>query len=994
MLSRRNVLSLAAVLASQLCIPGAAAAQTPPADQPAAPAAEEGKKSVVEEIVVTGSRIRRKDLSTPAPVTVLSREQLVASGKVSIGDFLQSLPEQANAINTAVNNGGDGSTRVNLRGVGANRTLVLVNGRRLVPGGTGADGSADLNSIPTAAIERIEVLKDGASAVYGSDAIAGVVNIITRRGWSGTEAAAYTGISGRSDGSIVDLNVTTGQTSDFGNVIFSAGFYNQRKAMAGDRKFSKFAYYYDANAGIYTAGSGTIPAGRVVGFTPGVAPPGSTTLWQNLVAGNPTTGSFIQDPTAANCGASPSGQTTCWRPYAGAGLAEAGTPGDGYNFAPENYLVTPQQRYSVYATGDTRLGSVARGFFEASYVNRQSGQDLAAEPLVSDGEGVIVSAQNAYNPFGVDVYSRRRLLEFGRRQFRQDLDTFRVVGGLDGTLPDSLGPLQGWFWDLSLNYGRTQGVSTKHGNLFLPNLAAAMGPSYNAGTVANPIWQCSSDGTAGGVIPGCVPLNLFGGAGTITPAMIAPLTFTGTARGTNQLAAFQANTSGELFRLMSDRAVGLAVGYERRELSGSFINDPITAAGLTTGNKGLDTRGSYNVNEIYGELSIPIVSGMPGIDDLEATAAIRWFDYSTFGSDSTYKLGARYRPIRDVTLRGTYSTAFRAPNIGELYGGQADNFPVVKDPCRGVTQGGQPVVAGTPLGDACLAQGVPVGGSNDTSSQLRSTVGGNPNVKAETAKIYTVGVVLEPRMVKNLSLTVDYYNMDIDKNITSIGESVILSGCYTGENPGYCGLISRDPNTHFISNIINLNANAGKLQTAGIDFAIRYGLPTDFGRWAFSFDGAWLQKIDQTLANGQVIKGRNTFDLNNLNSFSGAGGTFPEWKFNAAVRWAMRGFAAGLSTRFLGSFHECGDSTGDFSGSGLCYVDSTYQRKVSSYHTEDIFVGYTLATSAGRTNLTVGMQNMFDAAPAKIYNGFASSTDQYMYDQLGRFMYARLTHTY
>jgi outer membrane receptor protein involved in Fe transport len=991
MLSRRNVLSLAAVLASQLCIPGAAAAQTPPADQPAAPAAEEGKKSVVEEIVVTGSRIRRKDLSTPAPVTVLSREQVVASGKVSIGDFLQSLPEQSNAINTGVNNGGDGATRVNLRGVGTNRTLVLVNGRRLVPGGTGADGSADLNSIPTASIERIEVLKDGASAVYGSDAIAGVVNIITRRGWSGTEASAYTGISGHSDGATWDLNVTTGQTSDFGNVVFSAGFYNQKRVMAGDRKFSKFAQNFDQIDGVYSNGSGTIPAGRTVGLPA----TGGSPLLQNLNT-NFASGSYIQDPNAGTagtgaCGTSASGLQSCWRPYLGAGLPEAGTVGDGYNFAPDNYLVTPQQRYSVYAAGDTRLGSFARGFFEASYLNRQSGQDLAPEPLNTDGEGVLVSATNAYNPFGADTFIRRRLTEFGRRRTRQDIDTFRVVGGLDGTLPDALGPLQGWFWDLSLNYGRTQGVNVKQGNLFIPNLAAALGPSFNdAGT-----WRCSTDGTAGGIIDGCVPLNLFGGPGSITPAMVNPLTFTGTARGTNQLTAFQANTSGELFRLMSDRAAGLAIGYEHRELSGSVVNDPITNAGLTTGNKSTDTRGSYKVNEVYGELSIPIVSGMPGIDDLEATAAIRWFDYSTFGSDSTYKLGLRYRPIRDVTLRGTYSTAFRAPNIGELYAGTADNFASVKDPCRGPGAGGPALTA------QCLAE-VPAAGSGDTSSQLRSTVGGNPNVKAETAKIYTVGVVIEPQIVKNLSLTIDYYNMDIDKNISSIGENVILAGCYDGSNPGYCSLISRNPTTNFIDNIINTQANVGKLATSGIDFAIRYGLPSDFGRWAFSFDGAWLQKIDQTLADGRVLHGKNTFDLNTLNSFGQSGGTFPEWKFNASVLWGMKGFGAGLATRFLGSFHECGEpytyspgvTSADYAGLGLCSVDPTFQRKVSAYHTEDIFVGYTLATSAGKTNLTVGMQNMFDAAPAKIYNGFASATDQYMYDQMGRFMYARLTHTY
>jgi iron complex outermembrane recepter protein len=976
------------------------------AQDTAQPAAQPAGEERAREIVVTGSRVRRKDLTTPAPVTVLSREQAVASGKVSIGDFLQSLPEQSNAINTAVNNGGDGSTRVNLRGVGASRTLVLVNGRRLVPGGTGADGSADLNSIPTAAIERVEILKDGASAVYGSDAIAGVVNIITRRGWNGTEASAYAGTSSHSDGTIYDLNVTTGQTSDFGNVVFSAGFYNQKKVMAGDRKFSRFLYFYDANAGVYTVGSGTIPAGRVVGFTPGAAPAGSTTLWQNLVAGYPTATSFIQDPTATttplgtpSCGLSGANLTSCWRPYAGAGLPAAGTPGDGYNFAAENYLVTPQQRYSMYAAGDTRLGSFARGFFEASYVNRQSGQDQAPEPLVSDGEGAVISAQNAYNPFGIDLYARRRLLEFGRRQARQDIHTFRVVGGLEGTLPDSVGPLQGWFWDLSLNHGRTQGVSTRHGNLFIPNLAAALGPSYNAGTVGNPIWQCSTDGTAGGVIPGCVPLNLFGGPGTITPDMVTPLAFDGTSRGTNQLTSFQANTSGELFHLMSDRAAGLAVGYEHRQLDGSFINDPITAAGLTTASKGLDTRGSYRVDEVYGELSIPIVSGRPGVDDLEAAAAVRWFDYSTFGTDTSYELGARWRPIRDITFRGTYGTGFRAPSITDLYSGQQDNFPAVRDPCRG------PFVGGPALSQACLAAGVPPSGNGDTSSMLHSIVGGNPVVGPETASIYTVGVVLEPRWVRDLSVAVGYYSLEIDRTIGGYGESVLLSGCYSGTHPEYCSRIVRNPTTHFIEVIDNRNGNAGKLATAGLDLAVRYALPTpSAGRFGFALDATWLQKIDQTLPDGTVVKGKNTFDLMALNSSGGAGGTFPSWKTKAGVTWGLGGLGAGLSTRFLGSFHECGapyDSNGDgivdsadFSGAGLCYVDSRFQRRVRAYHTEDLYVSYTMRTSAGKTDVMLGVQNLGDMAPAKIYNGFASSTDQYNYDQMGRFFYVRLAQTF
>ncbi len=223
----------------------------------------------MEEVVVTGSRIRRKDLNTPAPVTVLNREAVQSSGKVSVGDFLQSLPEQGNAINTGVNNGGDGSVRISLRSLGDARTLVLVNGRRMVPGGSGADSSVDLNTIPTAAIERIEVLKDGASAVYGSDAIGGVVNIITRKNFNGADVSWYTGMSSKGDAQINDVALTFGSAGEGGSIIFSAGYYDQQKAMAGDRDFSKAQLYYDATGynsgtpGEYKAGSSRTPGGRV-----------------------------------------------------------------------------------------------------------------------------------------------------------------------------------------------------------------------------------------------------------------------------------------------------------------------------------------------------------------------------------------------------------------------------------------------------------------------------------------------------------------------------------------------------------------------------------------------------------------------------------------------------------------------------------------------------------------------------------------------------------
>ena len=1044
-MSRRRILSFAAALASQLWVTGVSAQTpppaTPPAAEPAAPAAPapaepapaaapapapapapaaapaaaapaaevtgeaaagpaKGKEQT-EEIVVTGTRVRRKDLTTPAPVTVVNKEQITASGKVSIGDFLQALPEQGNAINTAVNNGGDGATRVSLRSLGAARTLVLINGRRMVSGGTGADSSVDLNSIPTAAIERVEVLKDGASALYGSDAIGGVVNLITRKNWSGLDAQAYAGTSGHNDAGVLDFAVTGGHADDRGSILFSAGYFTQEKSMAGDRDFSKYQYFYDATgennaAGImgqYASGSSRTPGGRVSTSGSGNG------AFNALKANNP--GPYLihdssltnADPGVAACLASgalngagqPVTLSDCqWRHMNTSNTAGLG--GDLYNFAPYNYLVTPQQRIQLWASGDHKLGDVARGFFEASFVNRQSRQQLAPEPLIIGAGGVTdpggnlvtISGDNIYNPFGKTITSAsRRLDEFGYRTHKEDLYTLRVVAGFDGTLSDAFGPLQGWFWDTSFNYGRSYGTYTIGGSLQSSRVAAALGPSMLINGTPKCVSKAGDPSTA---ISGCVPLDLFHGSGTITQDQVAPLIFTGTSQGSNSMTAFQFNTSGELFKLASERPLGLAAGYEFREVGGVFTNDPITAHFDSSNGGSYDTSGQYHVNEGYAELSIPIVSNAFLAEDLEASLAGRIFDYSNFGSDSTYKVGGRWRPIRDVTFRGTYSTAFRAPSITDLYAGQYDNFPNVSDPCA------SGVKPGTPLAAQCGT----AANNGDDSQQLRSKNGGNPDLKPETAKIYTIGVVLEPSFIKNLSVTLDYYNVDISHAITTVGEATILSSCYTSGQ--YCNLIQRDPLSHQINYIINLNQNVGGETSSGIDFSLRYQLPTpDFGRFGFSFDGAWLQKHNQTLADGTVIYGRNTFDLQTT---AGQGATNPEWKFNAQLIWGLKGFGAGVSTKFLSGFHECGTSTGDFSGSGLCYVDSTFQRAVSYYNSYDMFLSYNFSSIAGKTNIVVGINNLFDTNPPKIYNTFASATDQYTYDQIGRFFYVRLGHSY
>lgn len=1025
MLSRRKALSMATVLLPQLYFTGTVAAQTPapttPPTETAQPAAESDvprrKKAAEEEIVVTGSRVRRKDLTTPAPITVVSKEQLQASGKVSIGDFLQTLPEQGNAVNTSVNNGstGDGSTRVNLRGLGVERTLVLMNGRRFVQGGPGANATVDLSSIPSAAIERIEVLKDGASAVYGSDAIGGVINLITRKKMNGVEVTGYSGTSTHSDGTIYDLNATAGSSGDRGSLLFSGGYYTQNPVQAGDREFSRVPLAYSSSGigilggqpGVYTQGSGTGPAGTFVlapcrPTTPATTPcqgrtfPTATPLYNSLMTQFPEAGSFVRTTDADTRSHVCDSGGNCWRPFTTSQLADSANPlngGDGYNFQPENYLVTPQQRISLFSTGETKLGGSARAYFEGSYVNRQGAQKLAPEPFLSDGEGITISKDNIYNPFGVNLAGvRRRLLEFNNRRFNQDIDTFRIVGGVDGTLPEDAGVLKGWYWDLSFNFGRTVASNTKRGNLFLPNVQDAVGPSF---VDANGVARC---GTAARPIADCVPLDLFhgGNPATITPDQITNLTFTGNQRGINQMVAGQANISGELFKLASERPVGLAAGYEYRILAGENIPDPITVAGLTTGNKGLITSGHYYVNEGYGELSIPLVSGLPFLENLEASAAARVFNYSNFGSDYTYKFGGRWTIVPDFTLRGTYSIGFRAPSIGDLFLGFSDNFPSSSDPCRGPG-----IAGGGPVPQNCLNQGIGAAGTGDTQTQLRSKVGGNPALQPEKAKIYTAGVVFEPRAMRGFTATVDYYHISVNKAITPIGAQLILNQCYPTDPataPRYCDLVQRDPNTQRVTNIIDINQNVGQDETAGIDLALNYLVPTEAaGRFNLIFDGTWLQKFDRTLVDGSVIHGKNTFDLATV------GGVYPAFKFISGVRWALSGFSAGVSTRFLSSYHECGSRSGNFNGTATCYdrtqpgdVGVTYDgpvptaRTVSAYNTWDLFASYAFATTAGKTTIGAGVSNVFNAAPAKIYNGFLAASDPTAYDFLGRFFYARV----
>jgi outer membrane receptor protein involved in Fe transport len=387
------------------------------------------------------------------------------------------------------------------------------------------------------------------------------------------------------------------------------------------------------------------------------------------------------------------------------------------------------------------------------------------------------------------------------------------------------------------------------------------------------------------------------------------------------------------------------------------------------------------VNEVYGELAIPILDKVPFVERLEVTAAGRFSAYSNFGSTLNYKFGARYSPVKDVALRGTLSSAFRAPTVPELFGGQSDSFANVTDPCGSVAPGS---VAEQTCGAAA--------NNGDDQNQLRARIGGNSMLRPETARIATAGVVIEPRWVRGLYFTADYYNLDITNTITTIGENVILAGCYpneAGKAPQYCNLITRDPTTQRITQINNLDANVGRDRVDGIDFTTGYRLGTPVGTFNVLGAVTWLRAYDRTLADGTVVKGAGTWDLNQ----SGTGGAFPHLRFNASLGWAFQGFTANVRTYFIGGFDECGDADGDLSGAGLCYApDSRGRRQVSPWNSWDLTMGYTLRSQVGQSSIQLGVVNLFDQRPPVIYNGFANTTDVYSYDLVLRSFFMRLSH--
>jgi len=939
--------------------------------QDAAPAPAQ-EATTLDRVQVTGSRIKRTELETSQPVFSLSRADIQAQGLTSVGDVIQNLSANGSTLNSTFNNGGNGETRVSLRNLGSNRTLVLVNGQRWV-GGTGLGGAVDLNTIPTAAVERIEVLKDGASAIYGSDAIAGVVNVILRSDFDGAEANAYLGMFDKGDGFKQSYDFTIGSTGERFSAMFGAGYVKEEPVMAGDREISAVPTF---NTGLFF-GSSTTPNGRfALCRAPGVIDPVSGACSVGQTRPNGTAGQFTYNDGQRGLN---------WRNRTGT---------DVYNYAPDNYLITPQERKSIFGRASVNITDDTRFVATTTYNNRRSEQALAAMPIVlgtGPGAGVQartvnISASNLYNPFGAPVSRvQRRAIETGGRSFNQNVDTFAFSGAFDGSFDvgDRL-----FSWDAGMVYGRNDQNDTTQGLFNLLALKNSLGPSMRD---ANGVPVCvSTPGNLATIVPGCVPLNLLGAVGTITPEMLAYSSFIAHDESGYKMKQYFANMSGELFELPGGM-LAFAAGVERRSENGFSQPDALIASGNTTGNATTPTGGGFSVQEAYVELAIPLLRDVAFAKELEFSLASRYSDYSTFGDTVNSKFGFKWRPIEDVLVRGNYAQGFRAPSIAELFTGVADSFPQVADPCNDAVFPQLTAAAQA----RCLAEGVSAGGYDQGNPQIRTDTGGFAGLGAEESTNKTLGLVWSPGFIEGFDVSLDWWNIQIDQGISSPSAQFILDECIKVNNPLFC----QDPNiatgqvgyTRFpggtINSLLSVPQNRSLIDVEGYDLTVNYRLPeTAWGKFSFTWDSTYMAnyEFDQ---DGDNLVGEYSDRSNN-------------WRIrsNLLTRWEMGDVGATWASRFYSKQDEDCSTIAYYGFGDLCSdqfrqiddpdtliadLKDAPQNRIGGTTYHDVSVYWKAPWNA---KITLGVNNVFDKQPPLAYSTFANTFDP-QYEIPGQLVY-------
>ena len=943
-------------------------------------------EDAVEEVIVTGSRIRQNPVERTAPVQTATAADIERAGEVSVADYLQRLPISGSAINRTNNASGNlgfppdgggigaGSSEIDLRYLTSKRVLVLVDGKRWIRGSSasGVSGAVDLNTVPTAAIERLEILQDGASAIYGSDAIAGVVNIITRTPEEGFELETNQGGYDEGDGYTQDYSLTLGARGERAGGFVTMAYTRQDAVFAGDRELSAVV---EPGAPPGTSGSSGTPQGRFIYLDPrgdvdGDGEPDlvDVTLNDGVVNDGVTLPVFDPNNPAS-------------------GDFHAFGTADRFNFQPFNYLVTPSRRVNLFGKTDYELGEGTTFTLTASFTNRESSNQAAPNPLFmgSDAgagffmDNMFISADNPYNPFGIDLEGRpvdqgglgnlitigRRPLEAGPRIFEQRVNSWIVSGTLDGEFEFAE---RSMFWDVSLNWGRND-ASQKGRNIFhARKLALALG-----------------DPAACAAVPGCVPFNVFGGQGpngegSITQEMLDFVTFTQNDQSEQELNDVTANLSGDLFDLPAG-AFAYALGFEYRKETGSFTPDSVAQAGETADVPASPTEGEVKVNELYLELRAPLLSEAPFADQLELSAAVRSSDYDNIGRDEVFRGGVYWRPLPDVSFRASYSEGFRAPNIGELFNTGSRFDSNIVDPCASENNPSGQILAN------CQALGVP-GTFTQLNQQISVQTGGNPDLTPETSETIALGFAYSPSWAQSSSwaseftIDVNYYDIELEDAIQALRAQDQLDNCVSSLDPIFCGGIVRGPGGAIIA-FANQLTNIGRIETDGFDWTITYVTPElGFGTLRFQWANTYLNSYEEFTPGpeGDIVTERAGTELGS--PMRG----YVKYKSTLATDWLFGDFVTSLTVRYLDDLEEDCPLAAPLSAT-LCTTPDSNVLDEKFY--VDVRLGWSPEFFDNRTEFAIGVQNLLDEEPDVCRTCDLGNMDGTIYPIPGRFFHAR-----
>lgn len=990
----------------------AVSAQTPETLAPA-PVEEE-----LGEIVVTGSRLAQDPNAVSAsPITTVTAAQLRIGGQTDIAETLREIPAllSSGTIEDSLERGagGVGQATLDLRGLGANRTLVLVNGRRHVSGVAGSQ-AVDIATIPSALIESVEVLTGGASSIYGADAVTGVVNFNLKSKYEGLSVDSQIGISDRGDSRRFSVDVVYGKNfaEGRGNVTFGVSYADGQEVQFGDRDYARdnaqanagltygnpvrrfqegdiggstpnFARFYNIDRGIFVNGS-SIPTSAAAFITSyrnafGTDPvlSAAETALITRAANSPTLaigqfpvfaissnagvvsradydyfaldldGNGVEDCLQSNIGVRFAG---CYVTTAGGGVRPFRDGiistnanqfgGDGAVETVNGQSLIPQnQRYNFNLNSQYEFSDFATGFIEAKYARTNT---VSFNPYNTFYDNLYIAPDNPFIPAVLQadaddaggLYIARDFLDLGTNASTSNRDTYRLVGGFKGDLSSHLR------YEISGTYGRTDNKTVQANSVLPDRLFAAI--DVTTGANGQPICRSDISSVANDPAapvpengfytfsPGdgrCVPVNLFNGVNSVSAAGVNFITVPTTRLARLQQYVANVEFSGDTggFFNLPGGAVQFAIGGEYREERSDFQFDPLELGILPAGSgagpagtfigdisdvqdltfdgttRSLNTGGSFNVYEAFGEIRLPIFKLVPFAEELQVGAAARFSSYSSIGRTVTWSVNGVYAPIRDIKFRATYANAVRAPNISELFSPAQGTTFRPADPCEQSAIDAL-LAANDPNAqnrlNNCRADGIPAGYSDPLTSRFSGTTGGNPNLQEETARTITAGLILQPRFLKRLTLTADYYNIKITNAISAVTSQDIVDNCYdnTSFPNQYCDLFTRNRNSASPT-FLGLNflrqtqLNFGRIETAGVDFTAAYSLDIGKNQFNLRMSGNWVQRINRFFDPGDptlVNPG-----LRELGS--------PEWAGTGSFNWKRGKLSVNYQLQYIGN---------------------------------------------------------------------------------------------